>query len=202
MAAKCDHLAMAKYPATTAGRNRNRNSYELKSTRDYRETLRLRPTGGADLAWVTALERHADNRPLIGQWTDAQHLAAVAGEAGREHWIIERDGKPAGYLIAYDCRASGAGLHVKRILVADKERGTGGAALAAFLEDAFGRRGFDCAWLNVRADNARAQSVYTRLGFRRFEPDALEAARYDAAAEAPGERAFRMRLARDAFSGG
>jgi hypothetical protein len=29
---------MAKYPTTTAGRNRKRNSYELKSTRDYKWT--------------------------------------------------------------------------------------------------------------------------------------------------------------------
>ena len=156
--------------------------------------MRLRPTRPDDLAWVTALERHPDNRPLIGQWDDAEHAAAIAGERGREHWIVERDGERAGYLVAYDCRAAGAGIYVKRIVVADKGRGTGGAALAAFIGDAFARPGAACVWLMVRADNAGAQRLYARLGLRRFDPPSPERDRYDAVAEAPLGGAFRMRL--------
>ena len=142
------------------------------------------------------LERHPDNRELIGQWGDAEHLAAIRREAGREHWIIERDGAPAGYLIAYDCRGAGAGIYVKRILVAEKNAGTGTTALATFLDDAFARPGVDIVWLNVRNGNARAQAVYESLGFRVFDPAGEERARYDAVAEAPVEKAFRMRLTR------
>jgi hypothetical protein len=36
--------------------------------------------------------------------------------------------------------------------------------------------------------------VYEKLGFERFEPRPEEAARYDAVAEAPQEKCFRMRL--------
>ena len=82
--------------------------------------MRLRPSREADLEWITALERHPGNRELIGQWSDDEHADAIAGRQGREHWIIERDGARAGYLIAYDCRAAGAGIYVKRILVAEK----------------------------------------------------------------------------------
>jgi ribosomal protein S18 acetylase RimI-like enzyme len=155
----------------------------------------LRPSTASDLGFITALERHPDNRDLIGQWSDAEHLDAIAGRDGREHWIIERDGRPAGYLIAYDCRAHAAGIYVKRILVADKERGTGRAALATFLDAAFARPGVDCAWLNVRAGNFRAQAVYRKLGFTRFDPVGEEAARYDAAGQRPIDQDFRMRLA-------
>ena len=154
----------------------------------------LRPTREVDLAWVTALERRPDHVEAIGQWSDAQHLAAIRGEDRREHWIIEREAWPAGYLIAYDCRSAGAGIYVKRILVEAKDRGTGRAALAAFLELAFARAGVGSVWLIVRSDNARAQAVYRSLGFERFEPDGEEARRYDAIAEAPMERCFRMRL--------
>ena len=156
----------------------------------------LRRTRPADLAFVTGLERHADNRDLIGQWSDEEHANAIAGRDGREHWIIEREGAAAGYLIAYDCRARGAGIYVKRILVKDKERGTGKAALAAFLDMAFGRPGVDAVWLIVRNGNVRAQAVYAALGFGRFEPAAEEASRYDAVAEAPEDRCFRMRTLR------
>jgi RimJ/RimL family protein N-acetyltransferase len=129
----------------------------------------LRPTRPDDLAFVTALERHPGNREFIGQWSDAEHLDAIAGHRGREHRIIERDGTTAGYLITFDGRGEGTGLYVKRLLVAQKEKGTGRAALAAFLDDAFARPGVAFVWLQVFDWNARAQSVYTHLGFARFE---------------------------------
>jgi ribosomal protein S18 acetylase RimI-like enzyme len=157
--------------------------------------VRLRLSAPADLGFITALERDPSNRELIGQWSDAEHLAAIAGEGGREHWIIERDGTPAGYLIAYDCRGSGVGVYVKRILVQDKERGTGRAALSRFIEKAFARDGATRVWLIVRDDNARAQGLYRSLGFVRFDPED-ETALYDAAAEPPGKGCFRMRLLR------
>ena len=158
------------------------------------QSVRLRRSRPDDLAFVTALERHPDNRGWIGQWSDAEHLAAIAGAQAREHWIIERDEERAGYLIAYDCRAAGAGIYVKRILVKDKERGTGRAALALFIEDALARPQAGSVWLIVREDNARAQAVYRALGFERFDPEA-DTQRYDTAAEPPRDsRYFRMRL--------
>jgi RimJ/RimL family protein N-acetyltransferase len=158
--------------------------------------VRLRPSRPEDLAFVTALERHRDNRDLIGQWSDAEHLAAMAGSRGREHWIVERDASAAGYLIAYDCRTRDAGFYVKRILVGDKERGTGTAALRAYLVNAFSREGVACVWLIVRDENARAQAVYRKLGFERFDPTPVEEGRYDATGEPAMAGAFRMRLAK------
>ena len=176
----------------------------MKSTRNYRggpsprpspkgEGVSLRPTTPQDLAFVTALERHPDNRELIGQWSDAEHLDAIARRDGREHWIIEREGRLAGYLIAFDGREHGRGLYVKRILVGDKERGTGKAALAAFLEEAFARPGVAFVWLQVRDTNLRAQAVYDGLGFVRIDPPPEELAGWDAV-DRGGAGVFRMRL--------
>ena len=160
-------------------------------------TVRLRPSGPADLAYVTTLERDPENRRIIGQWTDEEHLAAMRGEAGRWHSIIERDGERAGYLIAYDCRAAGAGVHIKRVLVADKERGTGKAAVGLFLEETFARLAPGFVWLNVYNHNLRAQAVYRALGFRFYDPPPEEAERLTAAAEAPAPTARRMRIDRE-----
>jgi RimJ/RimL family protein N-acetyltransferase len=157
--------------------------------------IRLRPSLAADIPFITALERHPDNREQIGQWTDEQHLAAIEGREGWSHWVIERDGRPAGYMIPRDCRAGGAGVYLKRILVADKERGTGQAALEAFVDRAFAE-GAGEVWLIVRDINARAQAVYGKLGFEKFDPDIEEAAKYDALGEPPMARSFRMRLRR------
>ena len=156
----------------------------------------LRRSRPADLAFITGLERDPENRDFIGQWSDAEHLAAIARENRREHWIIEHDGIPAGYLIAYDCHQAGAGFHVKRLLVEEKNRGIGREALGLFDAHAFALEGVSCVWLIVRDWNTRAQKVYSKLGYTRFDPGPEEATRYDAAAEAPGEGAFRMRLAK------
>lgn len=154
----------------------------------------LRRATPADLPWITALERHPHNLDFIGQWTDEEHLEAIEGRRGRSHWIIERDGLPDGYLIVYDARSQGAGLYVKRLLVARKNRGTGRAALALFLDETLDRTAGDFAWLNVRLGNDRAEHVYRSLGFERWTPAEHERARFDAAAEAPSVGAFRMRL--------
>lgn len=157
-------------------------------------TTALRRTRPEDLDFVTRLERREDHREQIGQWSDAQHLAAIAGEATREHWTIEREGARAGYLIAYDGREADGGIYVKRILVDAKERGTGTAALSAFLDEACRRAGARFAWLIVRVPNLRAQAVYRKLGFERWDPEGEAAARADHAGEAPMGDTFRMRI--------
>jgi diamine N-acetyltransferase len=163
--------------------------------------IRLRSSCPEDLAFVTTLERMAGNRDFIGQWSDAEHLAAMGSEV-RSHWIIESpEGEPAGYLIAYDCVDAGCGIYVKRILVKDKGRGIGRAALARFVEDSFARTEVALVWLIVFERNARAQAVYHALGFQRFDPDAVEAVPFDAAAEPPREGAFRMILRRPSPAG-
>jgi len=153
----------------------------------------LRPTHPGDLPFVTGLERRADNLEMIGQWSDAEHLAAIGGEDRREHWVIERDGERQGFIIAYDCAQAGAGIYVKRLLVDRKEQGTGTAALAAYLDLVFARPGVDQVWLIVRNHNARARAVYEKLGFVELDPASGIAKVYDAVAEAPPDKCFRMR---------
>jgi len=108
---------------------------------------------------------------------------------------VEERGSPAGFIISRDCRSQGAGLYIKRILVGEKDRGLGQAALGAYLALARREYGSCAAWLIVRNENARAQAVYRKHGFAPFHPLAEEAARYDAVAEAPAQRCFRMILA-------
>lgn len=153
----------------------------------------LRPSTAADLLFVTELERRPDHLPAIGQWTDLEHLAAMQSPK-REHWVIEQDGVPAGYLIAYDARAAGAGVYVKRLLVAEKDKGIGTLALSKYLDYAFGTLAARFVWLTVRDGNARAQAVYRRLGFHRLDAAPELDRRLSKAAEAPASGAFRMLL--------
>lgn len=155
--------------------------------------ITLRRSGPPDLAFVTQLERSPEHVDAIGQWSDLEHLATMQSPK-REHWIIEIDGVPAGYLIAFDCRGDEAGLYVKRIVVADKDRGTGTLALAKFLDRAFVELRAKHVWLIVREGNSRAQSVYRRLGFKRFDPVGDVARRFNDAGQQPAAGTFRMLL--------
>jgi RimJ/RimL family protein N-acetyltransferase len=160
--------------------------------------VELRASTRADLDFITTLERRPDNLQHIGQWSDWEHLAAIEGRNGRSHWIIQREGERAGYLIAYDCRAGDAGFYVKRILVDRKDGGTGTEALRRFIAFAFARERVSCVWLMVREANARGRHIYEKLGFRRFEPTPDEARRYDIFESAPGEGVFRMLVVKSA----
>jgi diamine N-acetyltransferase len=124
----------------------------------------LRPTAISELDFVLALERHPDNVPFIGQWSRDEH-AAVIGAADREHWIIEADTRPAGYLIAYDLVSQGFGVYVKRIVVESKGRGLGQAAITSLTRHAVDDLGAPYVWLAVLADNRRAQRSYAAAGF-------------------------------------
>jgi len=125
---------------------------------------KLRPTREADLPFVRELEQNPENTPFISQWTTAQHADAIR-RSDREHWIIESDNGPLGYVIAYDLKAQDSGVYVKRIVVSPKDAGLGRAALAEFLNHAYRDLGTDYVWLAVRPDNERAQRSYLALGF-------------------------------------
>jgi RimJ/RimL family protein N-acetyltransferase len=155
--------------------------------------ITLRRSTPSDIAFITSLERHPDNREFIGQWTDAEHLNAMAGQDRRSHWIIERDAQPEGYLIAYDRRTEVAGVYVKRVVVSGKGRGTGSEALRLFVEKVFAEEEPELVWLLVRDWNERAQVVYRKLGFVRFDPENEEARRFNAVGDAPNQ-SFRMIL--------
>jgi ribosomal protein S18 acetylase RimI-like enzyme len=126
----------------------------------------LRPTTRADLPFVLALERDPENAPFIGRWTEAEHAAAIAA-SDREHWIVARarDGSPLGFLLAFDLRAAGLGVYVKRIAIAEKSRELGREALGRFARRAFADLHASHLWLGVFAENERAQRSYRALGF-------------------------------------
>jgi ribosomal protein S18 acetylase RimI-like enzyme len=125
---------------------------------------RLRPTREADLPFVRELEQNPENTPFISQWTTEQHADAIR-RSDREHWIIESDNGPLGYVIAYDLKAQDSGVYVKRTVVSRKGAGLGRAAMAEFLNHAYRDLGTDYVWLAVRPENERAQRSYQALGF-------------------------------------
>lgn len=130
------------------------------------EPVALRPTSKGDLAFVLRDEGSEENRPFIGRWPRERHLDALAG-GDAEHLILERDGAPVGYAILTGLDGPGGILCLKRLMVAEKGRGHGRAALRLIKERAFNRLGTHRLWLGVKEENARARRLYESEGFVR-----------------------------------
>lgn len=84
----------------------------------------------------------------------------------RRYIVVEVDGEAVGYagLMVVDTTAD---IQTIGVLPRFEGRGIGRAMLAELLDEAR-RRGADNVMLEVRADNPRAQVLYTRFGFEKI----------------------------------
>jgi ribosomal-protein-alanine N-acetyltransferase len=137
-------------------------------------TAALRLMTAADLPAVTALE--ADLFP-DDAWTWEMFASELAsGRAGRYYLVAEAAGRIAGYagLLApmrkprspgTGAQAGGQGdVLTMAVATACWGQGIGTALLTALLTEAQ-QRGCDEVFLEVRADNPRAQRLYRKHGF-------------------------------------
>ena len=137
--------------------------------------VRLRPTMQSDLEFVLSLERDPENLPYITPWEKIQHEAAIRFPDFR-HFIIETgEGlEPGGFLILIGCRNQHHSIELKRMVVRDKNRGYGRAALRVAKKIAFDDLVAHRFWLDIKKRNMRARSLYDSEGFV-FEGELREA---------------------------
>lgn len=122
------------------------------------------PTTAADLAYVLAVERHPDNAPYIGQWSQAEHQAAIDSPNDR-HWLIRAADQTVGYLIASGVGSPHNILNLTRLVVTVKGQGYGRAALRLLKHYAFIQCGLHRLQLDVKCNNPRAYGLYLSEGF-------------------------------------
>ena len=136
-------------------------------------TARLRTMGAGDLAAVTEFERDLFPEDAWSWEMFARELSAQ--DYGRYYLVAEEAGRVVGYagLLAQPPGAALRGgpqsagqADVLTMAVATSHwgRGIGSALLSALLDEA-ARRGCTEVFLEVRADNPRAQQLYRRHGF-------------------------------------
>ena len=140
--------------------------------------MSLRRATGDDLAAIMALERASFPTDA---WSEAMMREELASPHG---WYVVDD--EAGRLVGYAGLRAVAGAKdadIQTIAIADvsRGRGRGRSLLRALLEEA-ARRGVGHVFLEVRADNPVAQSLYTSEGFaeigrkpRYYQPDDVDA---------------------------
>lgn len=129
---------------------------------DHRVTLR--PTMLSDLDFVVGVEQDAGNRPFITPWERTQHEGAIRFPDAR-HFIVELDGRRAGFVILQGCRNPSRSVELKRIVLGPKGQGLGRACVRQLKRLAFTQLGAHRFWLDVKGRNLRAQALYRDEGY-------------------------------------
>jgi RimJ/RimL family protein N-acetyltransferase len=124
----------------------------------------IRKTTEADLDFVIAAENAEENAPHVMQWSKDQHRTAFHNE-DILHVIIEADGKRVGYAITAGLKDANKAIELRRIVIVEKGRGLGRAAIQLFKRLAFEELKAHRLWLDVREYNDKARSLYKALGF-------------------------------------
>ena len=127
--------------------------------------ISFRPTATADLDAVTAWERHPDTVAYVVVWPRDRHLIALRHPTMRQ-LIVACGGRSVGFVILAGVDGPRPVVELRRIVIAEKGRGIGQAAVALVTRYAFDELDAAEVWLDVAAYNSRAAHVYAKCGFR------------------------------------
>jgi diamine N-acetyltransferase len=128
--------------------------------------IRLRPSGCGDVSFIVAAERHPSNRRYVGQWTAERHQEAM-NAVDTAHLTLERweDGERVGYTILEGLQNPNRAILLRRLVVTDKGKGYGRAALKQLKQIVFETYQANRFWLDVKSFNPRAKHLYESEGF-------------------------------------
>jgi RimJ/RimL family protein N-acetyltransferase len=124
----------------------------------------LRPAIIEDLLFLLELEAKFCSLGFVGGDSADTHQRQMSDPDCR-YWIVEQDGKDAGYVILRGVTSPNRNLELKRVVVSDPGKGLGRRVLHAVIQKAFREFAAHRLWLDVFDDNARARHLYQSLGF-------------------------------------
>lgn len=130
------------------------------------EKICLRKTTPSEISYVIRLEQDAENAEFVGQWDEAQHEAALQNE-DCGHWMLETtiELRVVGYAILRGLKNPYNSIELMRLVIAEKSKGYGRAALRLIEQVAFEQFHAHRLWLDVREKNFRAITLYQSEGF-------------------------------------
>jgi RimJ/RimL family protein N-acetyltransferase len=119
--------------------------------------IELRRTTANDLPYVLSAEGDAESRRFIAVWPEEQHRAAL-DDPNIEHLIIASipQSQPIGFAILAGLQGAHRSIEFMRIVVTDRGKGYGRAAVRAIKRHAFDTLAAHRLWLDVKEQNTRA----------------------------------------------
>ncbi|NJO46459.1 MAG: GNAT family N-acetyltransferase [Oscillatoriales cyanobacterium RM2_1_1] len=126
----------------------------------------LRLATEPDIDFILIQEYREDFRNYIGRFTRPEHLFNLK-DPDQSYLMVEQNSrKPLGYIILNDLTSEHHGILLKRIVIAEPNKGYGKKALQQLMKKVFEEYNAHRFWLDVFVKNQRARSVYRSLGFR------------------------------------
>ena len=119
-----------------------------------------------DLPAFMAMERADDTRTTILADDRGRHVDKL-NDPSVVYLRIEVDDEPAGFIILV-LDPDGISVEFQRIVVANKGRGIGQAAIEALHAYCAEQLQRERIWLDVFDFNARARHIYEKMGYRTF----------------------------------
>jgi diamine N-acetyltransferase len=119
----------------------------------------------SDLPFIMETERLPGFDKMVGRWTADQHKAAYSKPSYAYLIGTEIGGEAFGFAIIRDLDDPHGNVCLKRIATVSPGRGYGTPFLGMVLDWVFREATAYRVWLDVLADNDRAQHVYMRGGF-------------------------------------
>ena len=129
--------------------------------------IELRRTTENDLQYVLSAEADEDSRPFITAWPEEEHRG-VLDDANIEHLIVESksNNQRIGFVILAGLQSEHRNIEFMRIVITEKGKGYGRAAVQAIKRHAFQTLAAHRLWLDVKEHNTRARVLYEKEGFR------------------------------------
>lgn len=127
--------------------------------------LTLRPGTTADIGFIRSLEQRGDYAAFIYRWSEERHATTFAEPDKRYLIASDAEGVPCGFAILRDFGGDST-PHLVRMAVAEPGQGLGRSLLKLVCDWVFENSAAPALTLDVFEDNARARTLYGRLGFQ------------------------------------
>ena len=128
--------------------------------------IRFRPAADRDLVFILSTETGARKGGFVLGWSESEHREALRND-DVDYWIVEADpdGRSVGYVILQGRKSPHGSIELKRVALAETDKGYGRHALRLVKRLAFESLGAHRLWLDVFEHNARARHLYSSVGF-------------------------------------
>jgi diamine N-acetyltransferase len=126
-------------------------------------SLRVNNTKELDLDYVLEAESNDENRQYIIPWSREKHFQEMSNP-DTAHLIVQNETN-VGYVILAGLLDPNQSIEFRRIVITEKGRGYGKTTVEIIKKLAFETYYAHRLWLDVKAQNARAQAVYEAAGF-------------------------------------
>jgi RimJ/RimL family protein N-acetyltransferase len=129
------------------------------------ESFELRRGTVEDVPFIMTTERTPGYEQLVGRWSEEQHRAALA-DSRYAYFVAEIEPRKIGFVLVQDWNSPEQGTLIKRIAVAEPNKGHGELLLAHLVGRIFRETDAYRICLGLYPDNTRARRAYEAVGFK------------------------------------